>query len=128
MKSRRVGKEIMGLAVFIRVFITILFSLVGLILFSYGLQESEDVLCLVGALVIIIGIIFGWVVTLLLYGYGELIDQTMHTHYAVRDLQNMLYTQLEKTNSLIDSESLILESIADKFTVNIIPDVEDKFE
>lgn len=110
-KIRRVGIEIMGLSNFIRAIICILHILVGLVVLCYGIEEEVEAVIIAGIAVIIIGFIVAWAITLILYGFGELIDQTMQTHYAVRDLQNMLFKKLDETNAAISSEVGILTEI-----------------
>ena len=113
-KMRNVGQEIKGLSDFIRALICILFILCGLVLISQGLEAGEEIPVVIGVLVIILGLIVAWFVTLLLYGYGELIEQTMQTNYAVRDLQNTVYNNVEEISQLMEKEVQLLSEIAEK--------------
>ena len=111
MKLRMVGKEIKGISTFVGFIISIPLVLIGVALFIFANEEGTTELYIVGVVTILIGVIIAWLFTILLYGYGELIDQTMQTHYAVRVLHNMLFKKLDETNEAVSSEVKILTEI-----------------
>lgn len=111
-QQRMVGKEIKKLANIIRILIFISYIIIGIGVYYFGVEADETgVFAIISVIIIVVGYIIAWLVTLILYGYGELIDQTMQTHYAVRDLQNMMYKELEKSNRLSEAEVALLTDI-----------------
>ena len=94
-KNRNVGKEIKKLAeaIMLVVYIPCLLTALIVFLLSFGSIQSNTVMSLLG---MAIGVGIGFVgyhvariMTLKIYGFGELVEQTMLTHYAVCDLKKV---------------------------------------
>lgn len=66
---KNVGKKLKIAAIVINAFIALLTSVYAIYLMTYGIY-------LYGALVLIGGLLISWVGALLLYGFGDLIENT----------------------------------------------------
>lgn len=73
---RNIGKKIMSLARVISGIIIALFSIGGIIIIVEAVNKEEDGLIISGLLVIAIGILVAWLSSFMLYGYGQLIENT----------------------------------------------------
>ena len=108
---RRVGKEIKAVATFAGFILYIPFAVLGVLVYFIAQESDYAELSAAGIVIGVLGIIVAWLLTSLIYGYGELIDQTMETHYAIKDLQTVLIKKLNETNESVSSEVKILTEI-----------------
>lgn len=69
---KNVGKKIKGYAMTVAWIGIIICSIIGISIMA--ISEGEPVLILAGILVAVLGSVFCWMTSWLLYGYGELID------------------------------------------------------
>lgn len=91
----QIGKKIKGLAVFI--FIAGIFISGGLgIAVANAIAEKTPVLALIiGFLVFAIGVLCSWLSILLLFGFGELVDQSMETNQRLEENHEALEEIIE---------------------------------
>ncbi len=72
-----VGKKIKGIATVVTWIGIVISFIIGCILIYEGAQDSDNgILILIGILVMAIGSFIAWLSTILLYGFGELIDNS----------------------------------------------------
>ncbi len=80
-----VGEKIKSLAITIAVIEFLLTAIPGIILMA-----TDESMILTGLIVIIVGFIVAWLSSLLLYGFGELIELTASNERNTRSILNLL--------------------------------------
>ena len=94
-----IGSKIKTLAKFICICIAVVWIIIG---FSLILNRYSSLFVrLIGLLITIIGPLFAWISSFLLYGYGELIEQNEEIKKEIR--------KLTKNSKEIDEERVLFE-------------------
>lgn len=79
-----IGNKIKALAKVICIFIAVVWVIIG---FSFILtKNSSPFIRLIGLLIIVVGPLFAWINSFLLYGYGELIEQNAEIRKEIKRL------------------------------------------
>lgn len=86
-----IGGKIKGLSVFI-----FLIELIAVFIIGIILMTSDNDFILIGLLVIILGALFSWVSSWLLYGFGELIAKTDETENNTRIISEYIIAEQQK--------------------------------
>lgn len=71
-----IGKKIKTLAKVIFVLVVISALIMGVVLIATLIKTDKENLAFIGFLVMIVGSVIAWLLSCLLYGFGELIDKT----------------------------------------------------
>lgn len=86
----RVGRKIMGLAKAIFWIITIINLLISIYLIILAIKAESPGTAVAGIIVAIVGVIVGWLSSVLLYGYGQLIDAQQDTVEELSEIKHLL--------------------------------------
>lgn len=84
-----VGKKIKSIARFNTWFWIIASVLGGTVMFFVGLSDGDFLMMLLAPIVVVVGVLLAWLSNLLLYGFGELIDNTTGLHQTLCNTFNV---------------------------------------
>ena len=115
---RNVGKKIKGLAIVICV-INILFSIVLALLICNNTEQKFIVLLLIFIGIVSLGILFGWLASVFVYAFGQLVDNS--------DIIVATLCASPQKNEDMEKE-FAKEFLRDKNSTMDEPDFESKFE
>ena len=101
-----IGKKIKTLAKIACIIIAVTWVIIGFVLIFY--RYSSPFLRLIGLLTIFTGPFFAWIGSFLLYGYGELIEQTTEIKEEIKYLTK---SNQEKEKEEKETEKKLLEKV-----------------
>lgn len=117
---KNIGNKIKGLAKVFYWIGVVVYSLagVGAAIAAIATSDGEIVIILAsligGAACVGLGILISWLSTMMLYAYGELVQQTIETAKGVKTLTYMMHNLLERQNNSADQAAAapLVEDIA----------------
>lgn len=96
-----IGKKIKGLAVVSFILMALVPIFVGMSFISEG-----DFLMVIGLIIAVVGPILSWIFSLLLYGFGELVDKTCDIERNIRGTESESVSQSERISKIEELYSL----------------------